>query len=162
MASFNHVTSIYPILRTLASFVSTLDLFNLALTCKSNYQQIRASEKTFNALRRHCLCDGHGLAERQAFTGLYSLDNRSYVWGGDRYVTPFLPSSSTTSISSIPCHVHFFRNFNSTPLFPIYLLSPNPHPHQPPPEKSGKTNLSKSVSTPRLAPPKPCLAKNAR
>src|SRR6185436_10870062 len=32
-------------------------------------------------LQRVCRCDGRGLAERQAFTGLYRLEHRYYDWG---------------------------------------------------------------------------------
>lgn len=79
MASLDRIISLFPTLQSLASFVSTQDLFNLALTCKSNYLYILSSQRTFNALRRHCLCDGHGLVERQTFTGLYSLDHLEHL-----------------------------------------------------------------------------------
>lgn len=45
------VISQYPMLETLASFVSTRDLHNLAATCKSNYTHVRSSRSTFGALR---------------------------------------------------------------------------------------------------------------
>jgi hypothetical protein len=80
LSSLIHLLSQYPILESLASFVSTLDLLNLALTCRTNHQTILPSGKIIPALQRSCLCDGHGLAERQAFTGLYRLSN-FYIWG---------------------------------------------------------------------------------
>ncbi|OTB02981.1 hypothetical protein M426DRAFT_322210 [Hypoxylon sp. CI-4A] len=55
----------YPVLKTLASYVSTVDLFHLSLTCRDYHAYIQPSSKVFEALRRDCLCDGHGMRQRQ-------------------------------------------------------------------------------------------------
>ena len=86
MATLTTLIARHPILRTLSSFLSTLDLFYLALTNRTHHSYILASRATFDALRRDCLCDGGGLAQRQNFAGLYSLKYRSYVWGKGRKI----------------------------------------------------------------------------
>lgn len=86
MAHVSDLISQYPILQVLSEYLSTLDLFHLALTDRSHYDYILSSKNIFNTLRRSCLCDGHGLADRQNFVGLYSLDRRSYNWGLARRV----------------------------------------------------------------------------
>jgi hypothetical protein len=86
MIPLAQLISEYPILLSLSPFVSALDLLNIALTCKANYLYIASSKRIFNVLRRQSLCDGHGLAERQAFAGLYSLEHRHYNWGGERHI----------------------------------------------------------------------------
>ncbi|KAI1499730.1 hypothetical protein F5X99DRAFT_410774 [Biscogniauxia marginata] len=55
----------YLVLETLASYLSTLDLFHLGLTCRDHHACILSSTKVFQALRRDCLCDGRGLRRRQ-------------------------------------------------------------------------------------------------
>lgn len=77
MISITDLISNYPLLHSLASSLSTLDLYHLALTCKTAYSFILSSSLTFKVLRRNCLCDGHGLADRQAFKGLYSMEYNS-------------------------------------------------------------------------------------
>ncbi|KAK3377322.1 hypothetical protein B0T24DRAFT_620964 [Lasiosphaeria ovina] len=74
MASLEHLISQYPVLSTLASYVSSLDLFNLALTNRANHSAILSSP----SLRRHCLCDGHGLRDRQGFAGAYAIPKHAY------------------------------------------------------------------------------------
>ncbi|KAF2426248.1 hypothetical protein EJ08DRAFT_593740, partial [Tothia fuscella] len=74
------------ILCSLSSFVSALDLFNIALTCKANYMFILSSQRIFHVLRRQTLCDGDGLAERQAFTGPYSLGSKVSKWRGKPHI----------------------------------------------------------------------------
>ena len=86
MASLTTLISQHPILCALSSFLSTLDLFNLALTDSTHYLHILSSQAIFNALCRHSLCDGRGLTKRQEFTGLYSLERRGYNWGGRRKI----------------------------------------------------------------------------
>jgi hypothetical protein len=86
MATLTTLITRHPILRLLSSFLSTLDLFHLALASRTHHSHILASRRTFDALRRDCLCDGSGLAKRQNFAGLYSLQHRSYVWGHRRKI----------------------------------------------------------------------------
>ena len=86
MATLTTLVAHYPILRVLSSFLSTLDLFHLALTNRTLHSYILCPQAIFNALRRDCLCDGSGLVKRQNFAGLYSLKRRNYNWGGRRKV----------------------------------------------------------------------------
>ncbi|SPJ78305.1 uncharacterized protein FTOL_06694 [Fusarium torulosum] len=65
--------SSYSILTCLAPWLSTRDLYNLGLTSRSAYAYIHSSSKIFKSLSRQCLCDGRGLATRQAYTGPYHL-----------------------------------------------------------------------------------------
>lgn len=107
MASLPLLISAYPILRSLASFISSRDLFNLARTCKSNYQNILSSKRTFHALRRHCLCDGLGVLERQNFNGLYFLRGW-YVWGDERRIWNDEPIevrlyNTKCEVEALPC-----------------------------------------------------------
>ena len=73
MATFTTLTAQYPILSTLSSYLSTVDLFNLVLGNRTLHSYILASRTTFNALCRDSLCDGRGLTKRQDFAGLYRL-----------------------------------------------------------------------------------------
>ncbi|KAK3332577.1 hypothetical protein B0T19DRAFT_439402 [Cercophora scortea] len=81
---FNHLIACYPILSTLASHVSALDLLNLALTSRANHAHILASPPIFAKLRRSCVCDGHGLRDRQDRTGLYKDYSKGYTPPGPR------------------------------------------------------------------------------
>jgi hypothetical protein len=101
MIPLARLISEYPILQSLRSFVSSLDLFNIALTCKANYVFILSSKRLFNTLRQQSLCDGHGLAERQAFTGLYSLEHRQYNFGGKRHI--FLDEPIEVYLYNLKC-----------------------------------------------------------
>src|SRR3954464_12962624 len=76
----------YGILLQTAQFLSTLDLLNLALTCKELHCQVLGSEAVFKCLKRVALCDGRGLELRQEFKGLYELKDRDFVWGSGRKV----------------------------------------------------------------------------
>ncbi|KAI7762551.1 hypothetical protein LZL87_008897 [Fusarium oxysporum] len=70
-STIEDLISSYSILTSLAPWLSTLDLFNLSLTRKSAYEYIRSSPTIFKSLSRHCLCDGRGLATRQAYASPY-------------------------------------------------------------------------------------------
>lgn len=76
----------HPILRTLATFLSTLDLYNLGRTSHAHFSYVLSSKHAFNILSCESICDGRGLADRQNFQGLYSLARRSYVWGNTRKI----------------------------------------------------------------------------
>ena len=78
------LASQYGILLQTAQFLSTLDLLNLALTCKELHRRILSSEAVFSCLKRVALCDGRGLELRQQFKGLYELQDRDFVWGSGR------------------------------------------------------------------------------
>ncbi len=99
----------YPILQSFTSSLATLDLYHLGLTCKTIHSFILSSETKFNVLRRNCLCDGHGLAYRQAFTGLYSLKRRGYHWGRERHIWQDEPievrvyGTKCDECNSLPC-----------------------------------------------------------
>ena len=84
--SLTALISRYPTLEKLSSFLSTVDLFNLAITNRTHYSCILLSRNTFDILRRDCLCDGSGLAKRQNFVGLYSLERRPYIYGDRRKI----------------------------------------------------------------------------
>ena len=86
MATLTTLIARYPVIQNLSSFLSTVDLFNLALTNRRHHSYIILSRSTFDTLRRDCLCDGSGLAKRQNFFGLYSLRRRSCTWGNRRKV----------------------------------------------------------------------------
>ncbi|KAF7548779.1 hypothetical protein G7Z17_g6825 [Cylindrodendrum hubeiense] len=80
------IISSYAILPTLASWLSTLDLYHLALTNRANFSYILASPNIFKSLSRHCLCDGRGLAKRQEFRPPYNLESYNYIWGSGRKI----------------------------------------------------------------------------
>lgn len=61
----------YELLERTAQHLSTLDLFNIALTCHDLYSAILDSPLVFNKLKRLTICDGRGLIKRQTFTGLH-------------------------------------------------------------------------------------------
>ncbi|KAI0126744.1 hypothetical protein BJ170DRAFT_629803 [Xylariales sp. AK1849] len=57
--------SCYPILSTLSSYISSLDLLQLTLVNRSCFSCILDAPLTFDTLRRRCLCDGHGIIGRR-------------------------------------------------------------------------------------------------
>ncbi|KAM0206617.1 hypothetical protein ACHAPA_004343 [Fusarium lateritium] len=67
------LVSSYSILTCLVPWLATRDLYNLGLTSRSAYAYIHSSSKIFKYLSRRCLCDGRGLATRQAYAGPYNL-----------------------------------------------------------------------------------------
>lgn len=86
MSHLETLVAQYTILTNIASFISTLDLLHLAQTSKSIKSYILPSQRVFDVLKRQCICDGHGLKDRQAFEGLYSLRRRHYRWGHERRI----------------------------------------------------------------------------
>lgn len=70
-ASLTNLISSYAILPTLASYISTLDLYHLALTNRTHFAHILSSPNIFSTLRRQSVCDGRGLSKRQSFCGPY-------------------------------------------------------------------------------------------
>jgi hypothetical protein len=65
----------YPILRTLASHLTTRDLIHLAMASRTTYRIIAPSRPSFATLNQFCLCDGRGTEARQA---------RDYIDGLER------------------------------------------------------------------------------
>ncbi|KAI1394305.1 uncharacterized protein F4822DRAFT_44831 [Hypoxylon trugodes] len=71
----------YPILTTIASYLSSVDLLHLGLACRDFHALILSSTKGFEALRRDCLCDGSGLRRR-----LDAWRHYKYKWGSTRRI----------------------------------------------------------------------------
>lgn len=67
--SLTNIISPYPVLVTLSSWLSRVDLFNLSLTNRSHLECILASSSVFKTLCRHSLCDGRGLAGHRQYYG---------------------------------------------------------------------------------------------
>jgi hypothetical protein len=74
----SYLLSQYELLETVAKYLSTLDLYNLSLSCRGIYERILGSRAVFSQLKRLCLCDGHGLKIRQEFSGIYDLPDYIY------------------------------------------------------------------------------------
>ncbi|CZT25107.1 uncharacterized protein RCC_10836 [Ramularia collo-cygni] len=81
MHALSDLLSQYPILTSLSSFISTLDLHHLATASQACRLPI---ERNFDTLKRNCLCDGRGLALRHNFSGPYSIIPGAYTWGNTR------------------------------------------------------------------------------
>jgi hypothetical protein len=138
MASIIDLISAHPVLSSLASFISTVDLFNLALTCKSSYLPILSSPRAFQTFRRNCLCDGRGLAERQAFAGLYSLHNVFYFWGHKRHIWKDEPiearlyATKCDAAAALPCrkcNINVCEECRYYPREPPHSTYPERRPH---------------------------------
>ncbi len=72
----------YTILTRAAEYLSTLDLFHLAIASSDFYAIILHSAPVFNRLKSTALCDGTGLKERQEFRGIYALNSdKDCRWG---------------------------------------------------------------------------------
>lgn len=72
MHTLTELFSQYELLEITAEYISAVDLFHTALTCRDLYQLIRSSDSTFTRLRDTTLCDGSGLRARQEFKGRYN------------------------------------------------------------------------------------------
>ncbi len=84
MANIIALLSQYELLERTANYISTLDLFHLALVNQELYTLIRNSEPIFDRLKSVALCDGHGLKMRQDFKGIYELGPEDFIWGKGR------------------------------------------------------------------------------
>jgi len=82
MSNLLSLLSQYDILTDTAKYLSTLDLFHLALANSRFYAIILQSAPVFNRLKLTALCDGTGLTARQNFQGLYALRPEDFDWGG--------------------------------------------------------------------------------
>ncbi|CAI7601131.1 unnamed protein product [Penicillium manginii] len=65
------ILSQYEILKRIAKYISTLDLFHVGLVCSDLHAYIFESDIIFDKLKRLNLCDGRGLAMRQNYAELY-------------------------------------------------------------------------------------------
>ncbi|KAF5649402.1 hypothetical protein F52700_676 [Fusarium sp. NRRL 52700] len=99
----------YSILTSLAPWLSTLDLYHLSLTSKSAYECIQSSPVIFKSLSRHCLCDGRGLATRQAYASPYHRDRMAGRWTpsphltGDEEIEARLYNTKCDETDALPC-----------------------------------------------------------
>lgn len=85
-STIENLISSYSILTSLAPWLSTLDLYHLSLTSKSAYECIQSSPVIFKSLSRHCLCDGRGLATRQAYASPYHRNRMAGQWTPSPYL----------------------------------------------------------------------------
>ena len=76
-----YLLSQYELLESTAHHLSTLDLYNIALTCSDLYSLILNPNPKFEHLKREALCDGHGLQARQNFLGPF---NQLHYYGYNR------------------------------------------------------------------------------
>ncbi|RSL74006.1 hypothetical protein CEP53_000566 [Fusarium sp. AF-6] len=104
--NLTNLISSYSILTTLSSWISTIDLYHLALTSRTHHSFILASPQIFQVLTRQSLCDGRGLADRQEFRGLYKIydfDKGSKIIQRDEPVEVRLYNLKCDETSALPC-----------------------------------------------------------
>ncbi|KAL6404700.1 hypothetical protein AUP68_11528 [Ilyonectria robusta] len=130
------ILSSYAILPTLATWLSTLDLYHLALTNRSNFSSILESRKIFKSLSRHCLCDGRGLVRRQEFRKPYSIGPRDYAWGRRRKIYKDEPievrlynvkCDEAGALPCIKCGINLCEECRSYPREPLERPKRRPH-----------------------------------
>ncbi|KAK7219582.1 hypothetical protein V2G26_007585 [Clonostachys chloroleuca] len=102
--------SSYAILSTLASWLSSADLYHLGLTNRYHHSCILASPALFKKLQRLSLCDGHGLALRQEFKSPYlNKWRRAGRWTcnpgftADEEIEDFLYNVKCDEAGALPC-----------------------------------------------------------
>ncbi|VUC34802.1 unnamed protein product, partial [Clonostachys rosea] len=101
--------SSYAILPTLATWVSTVDLYHLALTNRAHYSHILGSPTLFKKLRRFCLCDGRGLIRRQNFQSPYYSNPKAGEWTrsphlcSDEEIEVKLYNAKCDEAGALPC-----------------------------------------------------------
>jgi hypothetical protein len=110
MLPLAHLLTQYPILSTLSTHLSAIDLFNLALTSTTHYDQILSSPTVFRTLTRQALCPGTGLLARQNLAGPYTIHQRSYIWGPtgrrahyDEEIEVRLYNTKCDAANALPC-----------------------------------------------------------
>ncbi|CZR69082.1 uncharacterized protein PAC_18983 [Phialocephala subalpina] len=81
MSNLLSLLSQYTLLTGTAKYLSTLDIFHLALANSECYGIILQSAPVFNRLKLTALCDGTGLTARQEFRGPYALGPKDFTWG---------------------------------------------------------------------------------
>ena len=135
------VTS-YPILQSLASWLTAKDLYHLALTNREHFSCILSSKELFKKLQARCLCDGRGLKRRRKLYHRtdYSRPRRrqqepkfqAYV----ARVTARMKRVKCREWDSLPCFkcgTRVCEECRSCPreeLFPDQTYFPYPRPHQ--------------------------------
>ncbi|KAH7160504.1 hypothetical protein B0J13DRAFT_671054 [Dactylonectria estremocensis] len=107
--SITDLISTYGILPTLASWMSTVDLYNLGRTNSTHFAHILAPPNIFQALQRQSLCDGRGLLKRQSFSSPYqssptaglSCDTPDEY--GDEEIEVYLYNVKCDAAGALPC-----------------------------------------------------------
>jgi hypothetical protein len=101
MATLPGLLQQYPILQSLSSFISTVDLHNVSLTSHACRAPI---ERSFKSLKRNCLCDGKGLELRQTFMSPYAQN--TYNGGSchtDEPIEVRLWNTTCDATEALPC-----------------------------------------------------------
>ncbi|KAK3316890.1 hypothetical protein B0H66DRAFT_307172 [Apodospora peruviana] len=102
-----HAISCYPVLSTVASYISTVDLLNLAMTSRANHSFILGSRASFDVLRRDCLCDGRSLRRRQMMPGWprehYDKRPRTYTVREDEEIEVRVFNIKCDETGALPC-----------------------------------------------------------
>ncbi|CAI6094678.1 unnamed protein product [Clonostachys chloroleuca] len=129
--------SSYAILSTLASWLSSADLYHLGLTNRYHHSCILASPALFKKLQRLSLCDGHGLALRQEFKSPYlNKWRRAGRWTcnpgftADEEIEDFLYNVKCDEAGALPCikcginiceECRFYPRAAPPPSYPILI-----------------------------------------
>ncbi|KAJ0159733.1 hypothetical protein CTA2_9196 [Colletotrichum tanaceti] len=107
--TLGQLVSSYAILPTLATWLSTVDLFHLALANRAFYSHILGSPDVFAVLRRRCLCDGRGLALRQAYKPPYRQrrqtggPSNNQSWIPDEEIEVRVFNAKCDEAGALPC-----------------------------------------------------------
>ena len=88
MSNIIALVSQYELLELTASYLSALDLLNLASTCLGSYSHIRKNEAVFERIKRVTVCDGRGLKERQEYRGFFSIPQSCYEGSRELGIPP--------------------------------------------------------------------------
>ncbi|TIC95055.1 hypothetical protein CH35J_008791 [Colletotrichum higginsianum] len=107
--TLGQLVSAYSILPTLATWLSTVDLFHLALANRAFHSHILGSPNVFAVLRRRCLCDGRGLALRQAYKPPYRKlkqtggPSNNQSWYPDEEIEVRVFNAKCDEAGALPC-----------------------------------------------------------
>lgn len=71
----------YPILCSVVTNLTTLDLFHLASTSKLTAEIFRLKHATFDDLKRNTVCDGSGARAKWALDSAYEFPNDTILQG---------------------------------------------------------------------------------
>ncbi|KAI6092124.1 hypothetical protein F4821DRAFT_224952 [Hypoxylon rubiginosum] len=93
----------YPVLTALASYLSTVDLLHLGMTCRDYQAFILSPTQVFEALRRDCLCDGHGLRRRLDLDSRYKRSNYRGIIREDEELEVKLFATRCDEAGALPC-----------------------------------------------------------
>ena len=78
MFDIYRIFSKYELLELTAQYLSTMDLYHVALTCSDTFELIMKLMSTFHRLRRVSSCDGSGLKARQDYAGVRYSNHPSF------------------------------------------------------------------------------------